>query len=960
MAEQTPVESTPAEEITAVAQHVTWHGSVARAVVRARLFGETVAPASFGRYEWRERLGQGGMGTVAVAHDPVLGRDVALKLIEANRPQLQARVIREARANARVNHPNVVAIYDVGVAGDRVFIVMEMIRGETLRQWHERRRPGWRETLSCFLEIGAGLAAVHGAGLVHRDVKPENVVVGDDGRVVLIDFGIARALADGVTPWPPAPGLEDASSGSTEGTDAYVGTPAYMAPEQLGSGPIDARADQFAFCVALWELLWGQRPGGRAAVLGVAEGPWPPPRPATAKGTPRALHGILARGLGAEPEQRWPTLEALLVELRGVLRGRRRRLGLVGAGVGALAIGVLAIGTPASADTCEAEGANGAALWSAPQRSAAADGFAAIGGELESASWQRIDRALGTFARSWAREHEQSCRVEHVAASSPRARCLARVLASATAVAEAVPRVHLDGIPDLLDRAERLPDPSSCRRAEVLASSRPPVPASLRDAVEQAEARLAQGEHALAAGDFSSALAAIDEVAAADIDHEPLRLATDLLRARVYAELGPFDRARDGAIAVYEAAEAAGDPTLAGAAAVALAPLVAQRFGDAEAAEQWVRRAFAEARKTGDPIELESAERAMAIVAKAVGEPAQSLRLFEGVRARVAQRCDTPCQDMVEPEMEIARALDALGRADEATGHARTAVEVAVATAGEGHPLTAVAHQQLCIILDSNGEPRAAQPHCELALDGLRTLFGSEHPETAGAMLMLGTVRNSRGELESGRALLREAHDIFLRTSGPLSDGCITASVNLGASYIDAGEAAQAAPYFEVALRAVEQRGDFSPLDVATIHINAGMSLAFVDDAAARRHFELAIAAREAAGLPGESLVTVRSELGAVLVRQGELAPAREVLELALAAEPSYDTPRNQAIRRRDLALALREVDPARARRLAGDALRLAEAAGDDEDDLRFECRALVQRLIEPESRAGQSPGGPR
>ncbi len=220
--------------------------------------------AAVGRYVILDRIGAGGMGVVYAAYDPELDRRVALKLLRTDRFAAPGhlRLLREAKALARLTHPNVVAVHDAGTFGDQVFVAMELVEGETLRQWLEAGARSWREVLDRLLAAGRGLAAAHAAGLVHRDFKPENVLLGRDGRVRVVDFGLAKALADAAEePAAPDSGGELASPLTEWG--AVLGTPAYMAPEQIRGIAADARSDQFSFCVALYEALYGERPFGK-------------------------------------------------------------------------------------------------------------------------------------------------------------------------------------------------------------------------------------------------------------------------------------------------------------------------------------------------------------------------------------------------------------------------------------------------------------------------------------------------------------------------------------------------------------------------------------------------------------------------------------------------------------------------------------------------------------------------
>ena len=287
-----------------------------------------------GRYRMRERIGEGGMGVVVAAEDPELGRVVAIKLlrpVEGSEAEIhQRRLLREAQALARVSHRNLVTVYDVGTHEGRVWIAMEYVLGDTLDVWLRRQRRTWREIVDVFLEAGRGLAAVHAAGLVHRDFKPGNVLVGSEGTVQVLDFGLAaragEALVDDASDKRATPDL-DALAATLTTTGGIMGTPAYMAPEQFLRLGADARADQFSFCVALYEALYGQRPWkGRdlgelmvAVVGGLTE------RPPAVAGMPDEIRTLLARGLRSSPEERYRDMNALLEVLEGVRAPVERR-----------------------------------------------------------------------------------------------------------------------------------------------------------------------------------------------------------------------------------------------------------------------------------------------------------------------------------------------------------------------------------------------------------------------------------------------------------------------------------------------------------------------------------------------------------------------------------------------------------------------------------------------------------
>jgi WD40 repeat protein/serine/threonine protein kinase len=308
-----------------------------KAELESALFGEPTTAIEIAHYTVIGTLGSGGMGVVYVAHDQQLGRRVALKLLRhANASEIaRARLYREAQAMARLAHPNVVTVHEVGTYRGQVFLAMEFVGGANLRAWLRMHKRGWREIVATFIQAGEGLAAAHQAGIIHRDFKPDNVLVGDDGRVRVADFGLAHGLdldLGEVTPEPSDSGRQPVALDSplTE-TGAIVGTPAYMAPEQHEGTGIDARCDQFSFCVALWEALYGKRPfpGSSVAELIAALKAGRMLMPADPGEVPPWLHRVILRGLAINPDNRWPSMSELLVALARDPRSvRRRRRGI--------------------------------------------------------------------------------------------------------------------------------------------------------------------------------------------------------------------------------------------------------------------------------------------------------------------------------------------------------------------------------------------------------------------------------------------------------------------------------------------------------------------------------------------------------------------------------------------------------------------------------------------------------
>ena len=307
-----------------------------RARIANELFGVTLPPARIGRFRLQAKIGEGGMGQVYAAHDDTLDRRVAVKVLHAERLATRdgrARMLREAQALARLSHPNVVQVFEVGEHDNQIYVAMELIAGQDLAHWLTAAPRSWRAVLAVFLAAGQGLQAAHEAGLVHRDFKPANVIVGDDGRVRVLDFGLARA-AHTVSEGTRAD--SQILNSQLTMTGAIHGTPVYLAPELLRDHRADARADQYAFCVALYEGLYGARPhrADNLATLTAAKLRGEIEAPPTDIKIPAWLHAAVLRGLAVEPNERWPSMRVLLAELaRDRVTARRRKLSLALGGV---------------------------------------------------------------------------------------------------------------------------------------------------------------------------------------------------------------------------------------------------------------------------------------------------------------------------------------------------------------------------------------------------------------------------------------------------------------------------------------------------------------------------------------------------------------------------------------------------------------------------------------------------
>jgi eukaryotic-like serine/threonine-protein kinase len=454
------------------------------------------APGSaIGRYRVERIVGAGGMGVVYAAHDPQLERKVAIKLL---RPSAAAssrrdRLIREAQAMARLSHRNVITVYEVGAVGEQLFVAMELVDGPSLAGWLKERPRSWREVLDVFLEAGRGLEAAHRAGLVHRDFKPDNVLVSRDGRVCVTDFGLAR-LAGESDSGESEPARDSPLLASLTRTGTLLGTPAYMAPEQLRGLPADARADVFSFCVSLYEGLFGARPFAGDTVEALArsiEAARIDP-PASSE-TPGWVRQVVAAGLRADPSARPTSMRALLSALEHDPSARRRRRLWAGAALvgiaAAVAIPLRLSQRQAVAELCQGGAREIGAMWDAARLKAA---FLATGDPSAASSWTAAERALDGYSRDWAAMHRSACEATRVRGEQSedvldlRMSCLTERRRAAGALAEVMATADRASLAPLVNAAQSLPALADCADLPSLrARLRPPSDPKVRARVEE-------------------------------------------------------------------------------------------------------------------------------------------------------------------------------------------------------------------------------------------------------------------------------------------------------------------------------------------------------------------------------------------------------------------------------------------------------------------------------------------
>jgi serine/threonine protein kinase/tetratricopeptide (TPR) repeat protein len=721
--------------------------------------GETI-----GRYLVLERIGAGGMGVVFAAYDPELDRRVAIKVLHGRRDSDAARrrLAREAQALARIAHPHVVAVHDVGLHDGRVFLAMEYVEGGTLREFMADPAHDLDARRRVLIAAGEGLAAAHRAGLVHRDFKPDNVMVGERGEVKVMDFGLARSHADASehgSTGPISRGAMHDSDSSRLGsprellTEAGVllGTPAYMAPEQLAGEVADARSDQFAFAVTAHELLYGVRPfvGANlsALTLAIAEGRLVDP-PKQHQVPPR-LRRVILRGLALEPAARWPDLDAMIRALAHDPARSRRRLAGMGAALllsallgGAVVSKLVRPSAPAPACTHLEKDLDGS--WTASERGRVER---ALQRASTAESAQTVLRSLDSYAAAWDAAQLDNCtrttieQVQSDAVHELRAGCLRHRKAAFEQLVALMAAEPDPSVPARLDRAveaaARLPDVDACADVDALALT-PALPTDpqLRATVEDLRDELAGLQSRV---ELSPSVERAREVAArADASADPAIAAeAALVLGRTLAAVDDLPASVIQLRRSYFLAMSCGHARTQAEAATALVFVVGYRQQDHAHGQEWAEHALAIVERFAGTLVEADAVHALGVLRDAAGDPLGSLAAY-----REAYELRQQLLPSVHPD--IARSLHALANV----------------------------HTNL-------GEYELARDHQQRALQMRLELFGPDHVVIAGSLNNLALSMRRLGELDEAKQMLERAVAIHESSSGSNRDGLARALTNL-------------------------------------------------------------------------------------------------------------------------------------------------------------------------------------
>ncbi|MEM7154617.1 MAG: tetratricopeptide repeat protein [Myxococcota bacterium] len=749
---------------------------------------QVAAGARIDRFVVLNPAGAGGMGEVYAAYDPELDRKVALKRLRAENsgPKATSRLRREAQALARLTHPNVVAVHDVGTHAGQVFVAMEYVEGETLKAWlkrHPLERRDRATVLEMLAQAGAGLLAAHEQGLMHRDFKPSNVLVGRDGRVRVLDFGLARP----VTPRRSSddrtePGYaQDQPSGTPmdvelTATGAILGTPAYMAPEQFRGRALDHRTDQFSFCLVAWEVLFGRRPfkGSEAeAYLSAIKRGVPAKAPSHGP-VPAELEQALIRGLAYRPSARHRSLQPVLDALGRVSkpaasRTTRRIIGTIALlTVAGTAAAAYRIGAGQVADICAGAEAAFDAAWGDDRRQRVEKALSSSPLDFADSTWQRLEPTLDEYRDQWTASHRDACEATSVrkdqssAMLSMRMACLDRSARAVTSFLDVLETAEPDAIENALTSAYRLPAIDHCDDLRQLSTEvEPPSDPEVAARVGQLRDQLASIGAQVDAGRYDHALEQLQRMRG-DVEsagYRPLRAELFALLGRAHGHLDERRQAIEADVEAYVDTRASGRTLDALRIATALVRHAHNR-DELESLAAWEAVARADAERIDTPVARYYAAASEVLLADARGQVELAASLSEQAVAEAERGTSYP--NLIEALGQHSHMQLLASEYDTAAKSMSEAIALAIDHWGPTHPRLARLHRLQCDSLTNVGRHAEAQAECEKAVSAFEL---NHHPQSKAlptALHSLAFAVRYQGKVDEAVALQKRALSLLL------------------------------------------------------------------------------------------------------------------------------------------------------------------------------------------------------
>jgi tetratricopeptide (TPR) repeat protein len=888
-----------------MAAEQTWSGEETIAATlndQSEELPEHARPIRLGRYLLLQRLGAGGMGVVYAAYDEKLDRKVAIKLLRSfGSGHAQLRLVREAQALARLSHPNVVQIYEIaevdGPTGEQAYLVMEFVDGNTLGRWLAERPRSQAEILAVFVAAGRGLAAAHAAGLVHRDFKPDNVMIRSDGRVLVMDFGLA--YADTPTVGQQTEPTRERPEHLTA-TGAMMGTPAYMAPEQfLGLGT-DPQTDQFGFCVSLWEALHGSRPfaGRNVATISMAVTEGRITRPQRDE-VPSWLREVIERGLARDPAERWPSMQALLDALEQDPT-RRRRIALFGVGALLLVIaGAVAVQVSERREraelvaSCEAEGQAIASDWNDELRAELEHEFTASKLPLATSAWQTTRAWMDAYVEEWTRLRTQTCldaRVERTLGEEVYQRaidCFDERRATVAGFAGAWIPVDRSTLIQAPLAAAGLPSLSACTD-EVALARELRAPDEAREQVATLRARLERARTYAQLGRYAAALERTqqDLVEIEQLGWQPLIVEG---RVQLGIQQNQSDDVETGAATLQEAALAGiacGHDVAALTAVSALTTIIGARQAKHAQGLLWGELGLSliarlDLHGTLAEAELLNSLGAVQAAAGRIDEALASDRKSLAIREAV----------LGPDHVEVATSLVNLGNLwgdkgeyDEARRMYERAIDIRIRALGPEHFDVAFAINGLGGVYMALGQDDEALRHFEQANAMIERSLGPDHIELAPSCNNIGVIHWKRGEYAEALVAFRRTEYIVERSYGPEHPRLASALDNIGNVLLGQGSYEEALAMHERTLAIREAALPADHVDIAASRNNLATALVELGrDDEALPHFERAREMWTASlGAEHPYVATAMTNIADIYLRRGDHAEALALHQQAL------------------------------------------------------------------------------
>jgi len=924
--------------------------------------------AHLGRYTVLERIGAGGMGVVYGAFDPQLDRKIALKVMHPNmRTQTatdggRSRLLREAQAMAKLSHANVITVHDVGMFGDRVFVAMEFVDGVTLREWLEQQHRDWPEIVEGFVKAGRGLASAHAAGLVHRDFKPDNVLIGRDGRVLVMDFGLARTAGGPELPSSSHPGTRITAPQQLvlTRTGALLGTPAYMAPEQHKGGKPAPHADQFSFCVALYEALYGERPFAGTSVTSLAMNVLdgrvrPPPKNS---GVPTWLRDVVVRGLSTEPSDRWPSMDALLAELQRDPEESRPPWIMIGSalGVGSLITVAYLASRPPVDDRCADAASAIDQTWDDTRRDAVSTALAQSDLAHAPSVSQAIDAAMADWVERWQEQYLDVCRVSVKPAPRgpdpsevPALLCLEQQRQQTEALADAVADASTFGVlqgPWVIDA---MPDPAACADGGEL------VATDLSPSARQREirAKLAAANARLPLRQPHRALELVDGLAsgAQALDDPGLQATVLLTRARAHRAVGELRQAENELQEAVLLSGRTAMPRLESQLWIELADLVGHARDRSREGMRLLLAAQTSLARAGQPADLEAAlELTRGRIRASTGRFDEATDAFARAKSRLEMAGRVGGPTLAELDSLLGLGKSGVGRYESAMESHSEALETREALFGSQHRLVGVSLAELGSAMLGADYPRKADAsfvRARWVLD--QPVRGQQWPPISaddpdGALLhakarrdlaavedRAGLAHRAKEEFAEAEAAHRRALELLERELGPEHRDLGYALNNLGLALADQGRHRESLDPLHRAVKVWSATLPTNHPDLAVAHLNVANSLwaagQFVE---ARMEYDKALDVWEHSLPPDHPLLGYAlTGVGRCALASDDSATAVEHLERALTIRDNENEDRlNLAETQLALGQALwaEQRDPTRARELAASARDLVAA----------------------------------